>query len=124
MAILTMVFVFVYYTINPSTVNYLPKCPLYITTGLYCPGCGSQRATHHLLNFNFIEVAKQNVLYILGILLIAYHLFITVINSLFKKNIYNYIYHPKTPIIVLIIVLLFWIVRNIPRYPFNLLIPH
>lgn len=122
--ILGIALLILYYTINPSTVNFLPKCPLYLTTGFYCPGCGSQRATHYLLNLNFIAVAKQNVLYILGLLFIAYHFLIIAYNYIFKKNIYNYIYHPKTPIIVLIIVVIFWIIRNIPMVPFQILAPH
>lgn len=113
-----------YFYINPSDVNYLPKCPLFITTGLYCPGCGSQRATHHLLNLNFIGIVQQNVLYILGGFFIIYHLSVISINKLFRKTYYNVVYHPKTPIIVLIIVILFWILRNISVYPFNLLAPH
>ena len=115
---------FIYSSINPTNVNFLPKCPLYVTTGIYCPGCGSQRATHYLLNLNFIGVAKQNVLYILGFCIIAYHLLIIAINTVFKRRIYNYVYHPKTPLIILIIVLLFWVLRNLPFAPFHLLAPH
>ncbi|SFS31810.1 Protein of unknown function [Lutibacter maritimus] len=115
---------FIYSTINPTNVNFLPKCPLYVTTGIYCPGCGSQRATHYLLNLNFIGVVKQNVLYILGLCIIVYHFLIIAINAVLKKRIYNYIYHPKTPLIILIIVLLFWVLRNLPFAPFHLLAPH
>jgi hypothetical protein len=115
--------VILYTAINPSEVDFLPKCPFYYFTGFYCAGCGSQRATHQLLNFNFFEVLNQNLLFVIGLLIIAYHLTVEGINHFFKKNIYNYIYHPKTPIIILIIVILFWILRNIPIYPFNLLAP-
>lgn len=112
-----------YFFINPSEVDYLPKCPLYVTTGIYCPGCGSQRATHFLLNFNILGVLQQNVLYLIGVFIIGYHLCVLGINLFFKKNIYNYIYHPKTPIIILTLMILFWLLRNIPYYPFNLLAP-
>ncbi|NEW77847.1 MAG: DUF2752 domain-containing protein [Gelidibacter sp.] len=113
-----------YYFINPKEVNFLPKCPLYSVTGFYCPGCGSQRATHHLLNFNIFGVLQQNVLYLISLLILGYHFVVTGINSLFKKNIYNYVYHPKTPLIILAIIVVFWILRNIPIYPFNLLAPN
>lgn len=112
-----------YFFINPSDVHFLPKCPLYTSTGIYCPGCGSQRATHQLLQFNIIGVLQQNVLYLIGLLIIGYHLSIIGINLFFKKDIYNYIYHPKTPIIILVFIIIFWILRNIPYYPFNLLAP-
>jgi hypothetical protein len=113
-----------YFFVNPSELNILPKCPLYITTGIYCPGCGSQRATHHLLHFNFEGVLQQNVLYFIGLLFIGYHLTITSLNLFLKKKIYNYVYHPKTPLIILIIILLFWAARNLPFYPFNYLAPN
>ena len=61
--ILAIAFVLIYLFINPSEVDFLPKCPFYFTTGLYCPGCGSQRATHQLLNFNILGVLKQNLLF-------------------------------------------------------------
>jgi hypothetical protein len=121
--ILVVLLVVLYYYANPGSSIFYPKCPLYATTGIYCPGCGSQRATHNLLNFNLVGVAKQNLLYILGIILIAYHLTIKAINYIFNKNIYNIIYHPITPIIVLIVTILFWILRNLPFYPFTLLAP-
>ncbi|UMB61535.1 DUF2752 domain-containing protein [Lutibacter sp. A80] len=124
MLLLIIVLAFLYFFINPNDVDFLPKCPLYKTTGIYCPGCGSQRATHQLLNFNIVEVFKQNALFVLGLLIIGYHLVISGINYFFKKENNNYIYHPKTPIFLLIIIIIFWILRNIPYYPFNLLAPH
>lgn len=115
---------FLYYNINPSNVNYLPKCPLFLTTGIYCPGCGSQRATHHLLNFNLFGILQQNVLYLIGLVVLGYHFIILSINFGLNKNYYNYLYHPKTPVILFVIIIIFWILRNIPKYPFNLLAPH
>ncbi|AMC10357.1 hypothetical protein Lupro_03420 [Lutibacter profundi] len=122
--VLGIVIAFLFFFVNPSNVNFFPKCPLYVTTGLYCPGCGSQRATHQLLHLNILGVLQQNILYLLGVLLIGYHLIVTSLNLFFKKHIYNYMYHPKTPIIILIIVVVFWILRNIPYYPFTLLAPN
>ncbi len=113
-----------YFLTNPNEVNYLPECPLYLTTGIYCPGCGSQRATHQLLNLNIFGVLQQNVLFFISLIFIGYHLIVTGINTIFKKNIYNYIYHPKTPLVILVVILIFWILRNIPYYPYNLLAPN
>ena len=116
--------VLLYFLVNPKNVELFPKCPLYATTGIYCPGCGSQRAMHHLLNFNFYGVVQQNILFIFGILTVTYYWTIKVLNLIFNKKYYNYIYHPKTPVLILIFVILFWILRNISYYPFILLSPH
>ncbi|MDP3359846.1 MAG: DUF2752 domain-containing protein [Lutibacter sp.] len=113
-----------YFFINPNDVNFLPECPLYFTTGFYCPGCGSQRATHQLLNFNIFGVLQQNVLYFISLLILGYHFIVTGSNRIFKKQLYNYVYHPKTPLIILGVIVVFWILRNIPYYPFSLLAPN
>ena len=123
MLVLGIALTFLYLFINPSEVDFLPKCPLYATTGIYCPGCGSQRATHQLLNFNILGVIEQNVLYFIGLLVFGYHMTVTGLKVFFKKNIFNYLYHPNTPKIILAVVILFWILRNIPSYPFDLLTP-
>lgn len=118
-----IIVVLAYLFINPSEVDFLPKCPFYITTGFYCAGCGSQRATHQLLNLNFIGVLQQNVFYAFGLLLLLSQLVIFSVNKYSNKKVYNYFNHPKTPIIILVLVILFWVLRNIPYYPFNLLAP-
>jgi len=119
-----LVLVLFYYFVNPNKVNYLLKCPLYATTGIYCPGCGSQRATHALLHLNFVEMFKQNLLYFFAILLLVYHLGIYIFNNIFNKKYTSILNYKKTPVIILIIVIIFWILRNLPWEPFNLLAPH
>jgi hypothetical protein len=121
--VLAIVLAILYLFVNPNEVDFLPKCPLYATTGIYCPGCGSQRATHQLLNFNISGVLEQNVLYFIALLILAYHFIIRGMKLFFEKHNYNYIYHPYTPKIILLVVLIFWILRNIPSYPFELLAP-
>ena len=120
---LGLALVSIYVSVNPSEVDFLPKCPFYFFTGVYCPGCGSQRATHQLLNFNFIGVLQQNILVVIGLFIIAYHLILLVANRFFYKSFYNYLNHPKTPFILLFFIVCFWVLRNIPSYPFNLLAP-
>ena len=47
-------------TVDPSKSPWLPKCPIWLATGLYCPGCGSQRAAHALFTGHFAEVFRFN----------------------------------------------------------------
>jgi len=115
---------YLFHNYNPEISHFFPRCPFHSTTGLYCPGCGSQRALHQLLHFNFIEMMKYNALFIIGIGTILYNISIKTLNKLTPKNYYNYLYHPKTPLFLLIMVSLFWILRNIPYSPFTYLAPH
>lgn len=114
---------FFYYIVSPSGVDFLPKCPLYATTGIYCPGCGSQRATHNLLHLNLIGVIHNNLLYLFAVILLAYHGIILFANKFLNKNWQSVLNHPKTPIVVLVIIILFWVLRNLPFAPFNWLAP-
>ncbi|MCF6348701.1 MAG: DUF2752 domain-containing protein [Flavobacteriaceae bacterium] len=123
MLLLFGVVAFFYFMINPSEVDFLLQCPLYKTTGVYCPGCGSQRAIHHLLHLNFIKAATNNILLLLGLLSVAYHYGILFVNRYFNKNYKSIFNNTKSLLIILIIIILFWILRNIPHYPFTLLAP-
>jgi len=55
----------IYYIFDPLGSPYFPRCPFLVLTGLQCPGCGSQRAIHHLLNFELIAAVKANALVVL-----------------------------------------------------------
>ncbi len=123
MLLLFGVIAFFYFTINPNEVDFMLKCPLYKTTGIYCPGCGSQRAIHHLLHFDFIKAAQNNILLLIGLLSAVYHYGIQFINRYFIKNFKSIFNNTKNLLIILIIVILFWVLRNVPYYPFTLLAP-
>lgn len=56
---------YVYRTFDPSDENSLfPPCPVYATSGIKCPGCGSQRAMHALLNGQLKRAWNYNPLFI------------------------------------------------------------
>lgn len=112
-----------YFFMDPSSSPYFPKCPVFSFTGYYCTGCGSQRALHNLLHLNIPGVLKHNALFIPASLLIIYHYAIKYLPFNSVKKLPNIIYHPKTPIIIFAIVILFTIFRNIPIIPFSFLAP-
>lgn len=57
----------VYKLFDPAGYVCFPKCPFKVLTGLDCPGCGSQRAIHALLNFDLASALKQNALMVLSV---------------------------------------------------------
>jgi len=118
MALLGMVFV-----INPVNNPLLPPCLFHRLTGLYCPGCGSTRAIHHLLHGQWQEALRLNALVtILGPLLVGGLAW----ERLSRRSVRPWSFNQLSPTLVWAlvgVVLLFGIVRNIPCYPFTLLVP-
>jgi hypothetical protein len=114
---------YVYYKINPSGQDWMPKCPFHSMTGLHCPGCGSQRALHDFLHGNIIDGFKHNFLIGLGILVLFYKAFLLVRAKFYPQKSGNLLYSPRLPWIILICILGFWILRNLPFSPFTYLAP-
>jgi hypothetical protein len=112
----------VYYLFNPAKYGFFPRCPFYVLTGFDCPGCGSQRAIYCLLHGNLMDAINYNVLLVISIPFLLIHFFYKVKGLILRKDIrWGVIYHPLTPKIILVLVMVFWICRNIPVYPFNYL---
>lgn len=105
--------VFLLYAIDPAESKLAPPCLFHEMTGLYCSGCGTLRSLHCLLNGDIGgAVAKNPLLFILfpGVLIL-----------LFNKK---WLWHPRTGWSLLIIIVSYGILRNIPLWPFTLLAPH
>ena len=55
-----------YVTINdPSEGGAFLPCPFRAATGLWCPGCGITRATHHLFRGDLVQALRYNVFVVL-----------------------------------------------------------
>ena len=54
--------VLIYFLFDPTHSHLAPKCPFWLMTGYYCPGCGSQRAIHAFLHGHFWEGIQYNYL--------------------------------------------------------------
>ena len=81
-------------------------------TGLFCLGCGSQRAIHDMMHLNIFEAINHNALmffkFTFGIGLYLYS----------KKKFSDLIYHPKSPLIIFGIIFLFGVLRNLDKFHF------
>ncbi|MDB9712729.1 DUF2752 domain-containing protein [Flavobacteriaceae bacterium] len=113
--ILLGILAILYKTYNPIDYIYFPKCPIRELTGLECPGCGSQRAVHHLLNFDIFNAIKENVILVVSI---PYILTGLVFDSLKKPNksilkVRKILFGTIAIYVVLTIIIAFWILRNI-----------
>lgn len=58
---------FVLYRYDPATVVLFPPCPFHTLTGWHCPGCGSLRAFHALLQGDWLGALAFNPLTTLAV---------------------------------------------------------
>ena len=112
-----------YFSFNPASSNFFPKCIFHSLTQLECPGCGSQRAIHALLHGNILQAADLNLLVVIFLPLLCYSGIITIGNSLFDRKWKQPIFYSNHFVkIVLTLVLMFWLLRNIPLNSFRWLL--
>jgi len=109
-----------YFFVEPKN-GILPKCFFHELTGLYCPGCGVQRSFHALLNGHVLTAIDYNLLFILFLPLIIF--FILAFSLGRKHPATSFIYKPIFSFTVVIVVVSFWVLRNIPVTPFSWLAP-
>lgn len=117
-----ILFIIYLFIMDPSKKGFYPPCPFFYLTGYYCPGCGTLRALHNLMHGNIYKALSYNILTIMLIPLVMYLLLIKLrliknprlINHVFSKSFYT---------VLLSIIFMFWVLRNIPYYPFTLLAP-
>lgn len=114
-----------YFFIDARETQLFPKCPFHSLTGLFCPGCGSQRAISALLHFDLISAMRFNVLLVASLPMIGYSVYASAMNTFTTKVVQQRLFHSVTFIWILaVVVMLFWVLRNLPIYPFDLLAPH
>ena len=113
----------VLFLFNPAVSSFYPTCPLNNYTGIFCPGCGTQRAAHEILNGNIAQAISFNALFTLSIPFAIYYTFIEFFNRIAKTNIKNIQLSNRNLIVLLLIALVFMILRNLNFYPFNWLAP-
>jgi uncharacterized protein DUF2752 len=112
------------YFFYPAANHFYPKCIFHGLTGLYCPGCGSQRSVSALLHGNILQAISYNVLLVASLPLILYSAFAFLWNSFNENKIkQSLFYSPVFIKCVFITVVLFGILRNIRVAPFTLLAP-
>jgi hypothetical protein len=112
------------YFVDPSGPGWLPICLLYNLTGIHCPFCGGTRSGHALLNGDLLQALAWNPLAVALLPLAALWLGWAAWRVLRQRPLPAA--NPPRTVLRLALVFLFgfWVVRNLPFYPFALLAPH
>ncbi|HEV2113081.1 MAG TPA: DUF2752 domain-containing protein, partial [Terriglobales bacterium] len=88
-----------------------------------CPGCGSLRALHQLLHGNLAGALSYNPLMVLSLPFVVYWVASQAV-LLWRGEALPRRFIPARWIwALLVVVLSFWVLRNVPVYPFSLLAP-
>lgn len=104
----------IYFSIDPATSIFVPKCPFHYLTGYDCPACGVQRAAHSLLHGDIATALRYNYF-----LAISVPYLVAVVVTTFGRGrrvqaARHYIQHPIVVMIFLALTIVWWVVRNIP----------
>ena len=104
--------------VDPNAADsWLPACPFHALSGLYCPGCGTTRALHALLHFDWPTALAMNPLAVLTVPLLPL-LLLHQLRPQFALP--RWIADAR---VWLVVVLAFAILRNLPWEPFTWLAP-
>ena len=100
--------------VDPEYSAFIPKCPFRWFTGFDCPACGSQRAIHQLLHLNIKGAFGYNPFLMLSFP----YLIALVITQWFDPQnrlaqLKRICHHRITVNTYLILIIVWWIARNI-----------
>ena len=106
--------VVLYFFFEPSTNQWMPKCPLHLFTGWNCPVCGLQRALHALLHGRFAEALSYNY----SLIVIFLYIFAFLASEVLKRmnrgtNFIRIVEHPILAYALSALAILWGIVRNL-----------
>lgn len=98
----------------PPQQLHLPPCLFHEITGLYCPGCGSARALHHLMNFEIIQAMQCNLFFVFLAPFLLYIFLQKLTESLGIKPLPMLTLTPQVGRTLAVLILLWWFLRNLP----------
>lgn len=111
------------YLFNPSTSTLYPACPFLYFTGCYCPGCGSLRAIHQLTRGHLAAAFGLNPLMVLTLPFVAYSFASYAVLAVAGRPLRTFFIRSAFIWSLLGLILAYWVLRNVPVYPFSLLAP-
>lgn len=105
-------------------VGTVPACPTWRYGGISCPGCGSLRATHAILNGDAGDALRHNVmLVLLGVPLGVWYVGGLVMVAAIGRRPRALLRGAWVGWVALALLLGFTLVRNLPGEPFSVLRP-
>lgn len=94
---------------QPTDQSFFPKCIMHQWTGLHCPGCGTTRACHALLQGRWYEAIRFNPMLIIGGPIIA-----LVLWNKSRRERHGSPVMWKTSVALATVMLVYFVARNLP----------
>jgi hypothetical protein len=121
---LLMLAAYALYQKGPSGLAWLPGCSFHKLTGFNCPGCGMTRAAYATLHGHFAQAFRDNPVGMVLLPLAFLALGIQLLGWVRGRPMsFQIEVGSKGAWMIVIVIICFWILRNIPDWPFTLLSP-
>jgi len=111
------------FAVDPSHHAVYPQCLLYNATGIYCAGCGATRALYALLHGRVIAALHDNALFVAALPVLLF-VICTYAAAAWRDNAWPRVAvdAPKLTrrgILIVLVMIGFMILRNLPGAPFE-----
>ncbi|MCK2220904.1 DUF2752 domain-containing protein [Actinomadura sp. ATCC 31491] len=100
--------------VDPNEPGHYPTCPFLWLTGLYCPGCGTLRAIHALAHLDPVAALGLNPLMVATVPFLLFWWGRWVVRAWQGRPRRTTLAHPAWLWAFLGIVMVYWVVRNLP----------
>jgi hypothetical protein len=97
----------------------LPVCPTKALLGIDCPGCGSLRMLYSLLHGNLMTAARFNALGLVAVVLLVWAYLVWTYGRVTGRRIRSWQDQRWSAMVALSLVVVWFVVRNIPFAPFS-----
>jgi hypothetical protein len=106
--------------VDPNQPGHYPTCPFLFLTGRYCPGCGGLRAVHDLSHGDLAAAASANLLVVIAVPVLVWLWLDWTRNRLSGRVSAarfpgGRFWGAWAPWSLLLLVLIFWGLRNLPE---------
>jgi hypothetical protein len=99
----------------------LPVCPTKALLGIDCPGCGSLRMLYSLLHGDVVGAARYNAFGLVAVALLVWAFGSWTYGRVVGRRITSWQHYRWSAVIALVLVSVWFVVRNLPIAPFTAL---
>ncbi len=104
---------------DPTTPGgLLPRCPTKLLLHIDCPGCGTLRMLYSLMHGDLWAAVRFNALALVGLVLLLWAYVVWSYGQIMGRRILSWTDRRWAPMVTLVLVSVWFVVRNLPFGPF------